>query len=326
MKDQEILEHGKRVIQIENNALNLISDRLDERFVDAVKKLFATRGRVIVTGMGKSGVIARKLASTLASTGTPSIYLHAAEGIHGDLGMITREDIIVALSHSGETEELVRLLPAFQRMGVTLIAITGHPDSTLGQRADVVLDSSVPEEACPLGLAPTASTTAMLAVGDAMAISLLEMRGFKEEDYALLHPGGSIGNKLLLTVNDLMHTGEAVPLVSKRTLLKDALFEITSKGLGVTGVMDGDEMLIGVITDGDLRRGLETQDGDLLQRPAFEVMTAKPKWITREALAHKALHIMERHSITQLFVFEEKLSGKPIGIIHIHDILKAGIA
>jgi len=326
MKDQEILEHGKRVIQIENNALSLIIERLDDRFVDAVKKLFKTKGRVIVTGMGKSGVIARKLASTLASTGTPSIYLHAAEGIHGDLGMITREDIIVALSHSGETEELVRLLPAFQRMGVTLIAITGHPDSTLGQRADVVLDSSVPEEACPLGLAPTASTTAMLAVGDAMAISLLEMRGFKEEDYALLHPGGAIGNKLLLTVNDLMHTGESVPLVGERTPLKDALFEITSKGLGVTGVMDGDETLIGVITDGDLRRGLETQDGDLLQRPAIEVMTANPKWISREALAQKALHIMERHSITQLFVFENKPSGKPIGIIHIHDILKAGIA
>ncbi len=326
MKDEEILEHGKRVIRIENNALNLISDHLDDHFVDAVKKLFATRGRVIVTGMGKSGVIARKLASTLASTGTPSIYLHAAEGIHGDLGMITREDIIVALSHSGETEELIRLLPAFQRMGVTLIAITGHPNSTLAQRADVVLDSSVPEEACPLGLAPTASTTAMLAMGDAVAIALLEMRGFKEEDYALLHPGGAIGNKLLLTVNDLMHTGEGVPLVDERTPLKDALFEITSKGLGVTGVMDGDETLIGVITDGDLRRGLETQNGDLLQRPAIEVMTGNPKWITRDSLAQKALHIMEQHSITQLFVFEEKPNGKPIGIIHIHDILKAGIA
>ncbi len=325
MTDDEILEQGREVIRIEQEALRQVADRLDARFVDAVQLLFDTGGRVIVTGMGKSGVIARKLASTLASTGTPSIYLHAAEGVHGDLGMITRDDVVIALSHSGETEELVRLLPAFQRLGTNLIAITGTLNSTLAHRADIVLDVSIGEEACPLGLAPTASTTAMLAMGDALAIALLEKRGFQEEDYALLHPGGSLGNKLLLTVNDLMHTGEAVPLVSKDTLMREALFEITSKGLGVTGVLDEEGELIGVITDGDLRRGLERGD-NMLERPAVEFMTTDPKWIARDALAQRALHEMENFSITQLFVFEETPDGTPRGIIHIHDILKAGIA
>jgi len=325
MTDETILENGKRVIRIEHEALKEVGDRLDRCFVDAVKALFETGGRVIVTGMGKSGVIARKLASTLASTGTPSIYLHAAEGVHGDLGMITRDDVVIALSQSGETEELVKLLPAFQRLGTRLIAVTGQTGSTLAQRADIVLDVSVNDEACPLGLAPTASTTAMLAMGDALAIALLEKRGFNEEDYALLHPGGSLGNKLLLTVNDLMHTGEAIPLVSEETLMREALFEITSKGLGVTGILDESENLIGVITDGDLRRGLERGD-NMLEKPVSEFMSSNPKWISRDALAQKALHEMETYSITQLFVFPESPNGRPVGIIHIHDILKAGIA
>jgi arabinose-5-phosphate isomerase len=325
MTDQDIIRYGKKVITIEREALSLLETRIDDRFVRAVNVLFKTEGRVIVTGMGKSGVIARKLASTLASTGTPSIHLHAAEGIHGDLGMITRQDVIIALSHSGETDELVKLLPAFQRLGNFLIGITGHPDSTLGDRSDIVLDTSVREEACPMGLAPTASTTAMLAMGDALAIALLEMRGFNEEDYALLHPGGSLGNRLLLTVSDLMHTGEAIPLVTSDTPMREALFEITSKGLGVTGVLDETTGLIGIITDGDLRRGLEKTD-NLLDKTSIEVMTENPKWIRRNALAQKALHDMEKYSITQLFVFDSQPKGSPVGIIHIHDILKAGIA
>jgi len=325
MTKDDILHNGKQVIRIEREALKHLESRLDETFVQVVEQLFDTKGRVIVTGMGKSGVIARKLASTLASTGTPSIYLHAAEGIHGDLGMITRDDVVLALSHSGETDELIKLLPSFQRLGIELVAITGHPVSTLARRADFVLDTSVPEEACPLGLAPTASTTTMLAMGDALAIALLEKRGFNEEDYALLHPGGALGNKLLLTVNDLMHTGDAIPLVSRDVQMQTALFEITSKGLGVAGVLDEDSDLIGVITDGDLRRGLEQGD-NILKKPCTEIMTKTPKWITSDALAQKALHVMEEYSITQLFVFAQEKRGKPIGIIHIHDILKAGIA
>ena len=325
MTKDDILHNGKQVIRIEREALRLIEKRLDDTFVQVVEELFKTKGRVIVTGMGKSGVIARKLASTLASTGTPSIYLHAAEGIHGDLGMITWDDVVIALSHSGETDELVRLLPSFQRLGILLVAITGHPNSTLGSRADYVLDTSVPEEACPLGLAPTASTTAMLAMGDALAIALLEKRGFDEEDYAMLHPGGALGNKLLLTVNDLMHTGDAIPLVHSDAYMREALFEITSKGLGVTGVLNSEGELLGVITDGDLRRGLE-QGNNILDRAATDIMTKNPKWISQNALAQKALHIMEEFSITQLFVFENSPSGTPVGIIHIHDILKAGIA
>ena len=325
MTDEEILKQGRQVIQLEQEALREVGERLDERFVQAVRLLFETGGRVIVTGMGKSGVIARKLASTLASTGTPSIYLHAAEGVHGDLGMITKEDVVIALSQSGETDELVRLLPAFQRLGTRLIAITGTLNSTLARRADIVLDVSISEEACPLGLAPTASTTAMLAMGDAMAIALLEERGFREEDYALLHPGGSLGNKLLLTVNDLMHIDEEIPLVREDTVMREALFEITTKGLGVTGVLDGNNNLVGVITDGDLRRGLERGD-NMLEKSAAEFMTDNPKWINSDALAQRALHEMETHSITQLFVFGEAPEGRPVGIIHIHDILKEGIA
>jgi len=325
MKDQEIQNHGIKVLQAARNALQLAEDRLGDEFIEAVKTVFETKGRVIVTGMGKSGIVARKLASTLASTGTPSIYLHAAEGVHGDLGMITGQDVVIALSHSGETEEVMKLLPAFQRLGNDLIAITSRPDSTLGKHASVVLDTSVKEEACPMGLAPTTSTTVMLTMGDALAIALLEMRGFQEEDYAFLHPGGSLGNKLLLTVQDLMHTGDSLPLVKEDTLMREALFEITSKGLGVTGVLNHGNKLIGVITDGDLRRGLEGEN-HLLDKPAIDIMTRDPKWIQKEALAQKALHIMEHFSITQLFVFEENNEGIPVGIIHIHDILKAGIA
>jgi len=325
MTGERVLQDGKQVIQAARQALETLEDRLGDEFVNAVNLIYETRGRVIVTGMGKSGVIARKLAATLASTGTPSNYLHAAEGIHGDLGMITGDECVIALSRSGETEELLKLLPAFQRLGTSLIAMTGKPDSTLAEHASIVLDTSITEEACPMGLAPTTSTTVMLTMGDALAIALLEKRGFREEDYAFLHPGGSLGNKLLLTVGDLMHTGEAIPVVQENTLMRDALFEITSKGLGVTGVLDSASTLVGVITDGDLRRGLE-HNSRMLEEPAFSIMTQDPKWISRNALAQKALHLMEQFSITQLFVYEEAKDGPPVGIIHIHDILKAGIA
>ncbi len=324
MNSESVLEDGRKVIEMARKALNVLEKRLDKKFVLAVEKIYSTKGRVICTGMGKSGVISRKLASTLASTGTPSFYLHPAEGVHGDLGMLTSEDVVIALSHSGETEEVIKLLPAFQRLGNELIVITGNPSSTLGREGGIVLDTSVSEEACPMGLAPTTSTTVMLTVGDAIAVALLQQRGFQEKDYALLHPGGSLGRQLLTTVGDLMHQGDAIPLVSEQTPIRDALFEITSKGLGVTGVLDRQTQLVGVITDGDLRRALEEGD-NMLDRTAESVMTCNPKWITRDALAEKALHIMENFSITQLFVFDKDKINEPIGIIHIHDILKSGI-
>jgi len=274
--------------------------------------------------MGKSGLICQKIAATMASTGTPTLFLHPAEGIHGDLGMMTKGDVVIAISYSGETEEICRILPVIKRMGLPLIAMSGNPASTLAQAGDVHLDISVAEEACPLGLAPTASTTATLAMGDALAVVLLEERGFKAEDFALFHPGGALGKKLLLRVEDLMHHGDDVPLVSPDTLLRDALFEITSKQLGVTGVVDAEKNLLGVFTDGDLRRVM-AQGLDTLQQPISGVMSRSPKRILRRNLAAKALQIMETHSITSLFVFEEDESQTPIGVVHLHDLLKAGV-
>ncbi len=280
-------------------------------------------GKVVVTGVGKSGLIGRKIASTMASTGTPAFFLHAGEGIHGDLGMVRRGDVVIALSNSGETEEIVRLLPMFQRMGLPVIALTGNPDSTLAKYADVVLDVGVPEEACSLGLAPTASTTATLAMGDALAVVLFEEKGFSEEDFARLHPGGALGRRLQ-TVADLMHTGDEVPIVPSEMPLKDALLVISAKRLGVTGVVDGEGKLSGVITDGDVRRA--TQSGvDLYKSKAGEVMTPSPKRISSKELAAAALRMMEEYSITSLFVFEASSPAKPVGIVHIHDLLKAGV-
>jgi arabinose-5-phosphate isomerase len=259
----------------------------------------------------------------MASTGTPAFFLHAGEGIHGDLGMVRRGDVVIALSNSGETEEIVRLLPMFQRMGLPVIAMTGKPDSTLGKYADVVLDVGVPEEACSLGLAPTASTTATLAMGDALAVVLFEEKGFSEEDFARLHPGGALGRRLK-TVADLMHTGDEVPIVSPETPLKDALLVISAKRLGVTGVVDAEGKLAGVITDGDVRRA--TQAGvDLYKATSGEVMTLSPKRIVSTVLAAAALRMMEEYSITSLFVFDASHPMKPVGIVHIHDLLKAGV-
>jgi len=319
-----LIETAKRVLQIEADAVLALQSRLDGGFTEAVKMILACQGKVVVTGMGKSGLICQKIAATMASTGTPTFFLHPAEGIHGDLGMLAKGDVIIAISNSGETEEVCRILPVIKRMGLPLIAMSGNPKSTLGIAGDVHLDISVAEEACPLGLAPTASTTATLAMGDALAVALLEERGFKAEDFALFHPGGALGKRLLLRVEDLMHSGKDVPLVLPEVLLRDALFEITSKKLGVTGVVDANGHLLGVFTDGDLRRIME-RGLDSLQLPIAEVMTTSPKRILRRNLAAKALQIMESHSITSLFVFEDVESTTPIGIVHLHDLLKAGV-
>ena len=320
-----VQEEARRVIRTEAEALLAMMDRIDASFERAVDLILASKGRVVVSGMGKSGLIGQKIASTMASTGTPAFFLHPAEGIHGDLGMIMTGDVVIAISNSGETEEVLRILPVIKRLGAHLVAMSGNGASALARSSDVFLDVSVKEEACPLGLAPTASTTATLAMGDALAVALLVKRGFRAEDFALFHPGGSLGKKLLLRVEDLMHTGQAIPLVSEDTLMKDALFEITAKALGVTGVSDADGSLRGVITDGDLRRALE-KGYDILGRRAAELMKKDPKRIKRQELAAAALQVMEHYSITSLFVFEDDASRAPCGIIHLHDILRAGIA
>jgi arabinose-5-phosphate isomerase len=317
------VEQAKRVLRIEAEAIQRLVDRIDEHFERAVELIYRCKGKVVVMGVGKSGIIARKISATLASTGTPAFFIHPVEGMHGDLGMLSKEDIVIILSNSGETDEISRILPLLQRFGSRLIAITGNNTSVLARAGDVVLDVSVKEEACPFGVVPTASTTAAMALGDALAIALLERRGFREEDFATLHPGGSLG-KRWLKVGELMHTGEAFPMVGEDTPMRDAIFEITSKRLGVTGVVDSDGSLVGVITDGDLRRALEKY-GDLLNRKASEVMTRNPKRIERDSLAAKALQKMEEYSITSLFVFESGEKKTPVGIIHLHDLLKAGV-
>jgi arabinose-5-phosphate isomerase len=320
-----VIDEARRVIRVEALALTAMAERIDDSFERAIDLILRSSGRVIVSGMGKSGLVGQKIASTMASTGTPAFFLHAAEGIHGDLGMIMTGDIVIAISNSGETEEILRILPSIKRLGAHLIAMSGNPASNLARSSDVFLDVSVAEEACPLGLAPTASTTATLAMGDALAVALLVKRGFKAEDFAIFHPGGSLGKKLILRVEDLMHSGDAVPLVQEETLMKEALFVITAKGLGVTGVCDSSGALKGVITDGDLRRSLEKGFG-ILNQSASEIMKLGPLRIKRTELAAAALLTMEQRAITSLFVFENDQSSAPCGIIHLHDILKAGIA
>jgi len=321
-------KHGKsaaalarRVLDVEIAGLQAVRGALDGRFERAVEIMAACKGKVVVTGMGKSGLVCRKIAATLASTGTQSSFLHAGEAVHGDFGVVDRHDVVLALSYSGETEEIVRLLPLVQRHGIPLIAITGKVDSTLGKAADVALDAGVPEEACPLGLAPTASTTAALALGDALAVALLERKGFTREDFAALHPAGSLGRRLL-TVQEVMHTGDAIPLVRGDTPLPGVVSEISGKRLGVTGVLDGRGRFAGVITDGDLRRGLG-RGADLNRLRAADLMTRNPKTIDGKALAARALAEMERYSITSLFVLDGR--RRPLGVIHMHDLLKAGI-
>ena len=320
-----IIEEARRVIRIEAETLSALAESIDSSFEKSVRMILASKGRVIVTGMGKSGLIGQKIASTMASTGTPAFFLHPAEALHGDLGMIIGGDVVIAISNSGETEEVLRILPIVKRIGAELVSMTGKPSSTLAKAGDLHLNIAIKEEACPLGLAPTASTTATLAMGDALAVALLVERGFKAEDFALFHPGGALGKKLLLSVSDMMHSGSAVPLVDSGMPMKQVIFEITSKGLGCTGVLDPEGALAGVITDGDLRRALE-KGTDFLDLPASELMIKNPKRILSGELAAKGLQKMEQHSITSLFVFEDENSKKPVGILHLHDLLKAGIA
>ncbi len=321
--DADPLKSAERVLRIEAEAVASLMDRLGEPFLGALEILKTCRGRVVVTGIGKSGLVGRKIAATLASTGTLALFLHPAEGAHGDLGMVARGDVLLVLSNSGETDEILGILPAIKRLGVPLLVMTGNTQSTLARHGDVVLDVSVKEEACPMNLTPTASTTATLAMGDALAVALLELRGLCEEDFALLHPGGILGRRLLLRVEDLMHIADAVPVVPETAEMQQVILEMTGKRFGATGVVDGKGALTGIITDGDLRRHLQ-KDGRLFEKRARDVMTPRPKTISRDELATKALELMEHHAITSLLIVDA--TGRPTGIVHLHDLLRAKIA
>jgi len=325
MEPSKIKKVAKEVIRIEANSVSQIVERIDEKFVSAVQSIMECDGRLIIMGMGKSGLISQKIASTMASTGTPSHFVSPAEATHGDLGMIKKEDVLLIVSNSGETMELMQLLPSIKRKGVLIIGLIGKKNSSLAREADISLDTSVEKEACTLDLAPTASTTATLAMGDALAVSLLEVRGFNKTDFAELHPGGMLGKRLLLTIDNLTHKGDAIPFISINSSIKDALFNISEKGLGLTGVMDEENSLIGIITDGDIRRGLEKFGDDILNKTAEFLMSKEPKWISSDTLAISALELMEKHSITSLFVYSDSSLKRPDGIVHIHDILKSGI-
>ncbi len=323
MGKKMFIEQAKKVLKIEADAINALIDRVDDSLIKAIDIIYSCVGRVVVTGMGKSGLIAKKIAATLASTGTPALFLHSAEGGHGDIGMVTKGDVVIALSSSGETDEIIRILPILKRLDIKLIVLTGNLNSTLARAADVVLDVSVKEEACPMGLVPTASTTVALAMGDALAVTLLNKRNFKKEDFAFFHPGGNLGRRLLLTAGELMHTDVSIPSVDIKTLMKDAIIEISSKRLGMTTVISSASKLQGIITDGDLRRGLEKWGEKFFSLKAEDVMTHNPKTITRDILAVKAISIMEKYSITSLIVLDP--DGKAEGIVHLHDLLKSGI-
>lgn len=316
------INKGKEVIRIEADAVAALKDRIDENFARAVEMIFNCKGRVIVTGMGKSGLVAQKIVATMNSTGTPAVFLHPADAVHGDLGMVRKEDVVVCISKSGDTTEVLQLIPMFKRIGVTIISMVGNVKSPLAIASTVVLDVSVEEEACPLDLSPTASTTATLAFGDALAIALLDKRQFTREEFAMLHPGGNLGKRLLLKTEEIMVTGNAVPRVHKDVPLRDAILEMTSKRLGATCVVDGDGTLAGIITDGDLRRLLQ-KTTDVSNVNAEMVMTKSPKTIKKDILAAVALQEMEAYNITQVVVVDDHL--KPIGIVHLHDLVKAGL-
>ena len=313
---------GRRALEIERDALAGLLPRVDERFAQACRLMLDCRGRVVVIGMGKSGHIGGKIAATLASTGSPAFFVHPGEASHGDLGMITRQDVVLAISYSGETAEIVTLLPLLKRLQVPMIAMTGKPASTLAQSAEVHLDVSVAMEACPLNLAPTASTTATLAMGDALAVALLEARGFTPEDFAMSHPGGSLGRRLLLKIADVMHGGARLPTVPENASLSEALLEMTRKGLGMTAVVDAAGGVVGVFTDGDLRRVLDA-GVDVRSAPIREVMTPGGKSIGPQQLAAEAVAMMEQHKITSLLVRDEH--GTLVGVVHMHDLLRAGV-
>lgn len=317
-----ILALAERVLRLEAESIVALCPRLDERFVTAVELMRSCRGRVVVAGMGKSGLVGRKIAATLASTGTPAYFLHPAEGVHGDLGILGRDDVVLGLSNSGETDEMLGVLPQIKRLGVPLILLTGNPRSTLARQSDVVLDVAVREEACPMNLAPTSSTTAALALGDALAMALLDLRGLRPEDYAALHPGGTLGWRALFRVADLMHTGDAVPAVRETSTLRQAIEEMTAKRLGMTTVVDAGGRLVGVITDGDLRRR-QLAGESALAGPAAEAMTRTPRIVDGDDLATRAIGLMETYAITSLVIVDAE--GRPVGIIHLHDILRSKI-
>ncbi|MCQ4274995.1 KpsF/GutQ family sugar-phosphate isomerase [Stutzerimonas degradans] len=321
-QSSQLIDTAQRTIQLETEAVEQLRSRIDERFVHACELILACKGRVVVVGMGKSGHIGRKIAATLASTGTPAFFVHPAEASHGDMGMITRDDVVLALSNSGTTSEIVTLLPLIKRLGLNLISMTGNPESILAKAAAVNLDASVAVEACPLNLAPTSSTTVSLVLGDALAIALLEARGFTAEDFAFSHPGGALGRRLLLKVEHVMHTGERLPKVQRGTSLRDALLEMTRKGLGMTVVVEHDGRLAGIFTDGDLRRTLD-KGIDVRQSLIDDVMTARGKTANADMLAAEALKIMEDHKINSLVVIDD--AGLPVGALNMHDLLRAGV-
>jgi arabinose-5-phosphate isomerase len=323
MSNISLLDSGKRTIQLELQAIGDLASSIDQNFCHACDIILDCKGRVVVVGMGKSGHIANKIAATLASTGTPAFFVHPAEASHGDIGMITRKDVVLALSNSGSTAEIVTILPLIKRINIPLISMTGDPGSTLAVAADANLDVSVKQEACPLNLAPTSSTTASLVMGDALAIALLEKRGFTAEDFAFSHPGGALGKRLLLKVSDVMHTGVSLPMVLPNTPLPEALLEMTAKGLGMTTIVDDSGQLVGIFTDGDLRRTLD-QARDFHHTTIDQVMTTGGKTVTPDMLAAEALHIMEDNAITGLVVVDTQ--GHPVGVVHLHDLIKAGLA
>jgi arabinose-5-phosphate isomerase len=324
MKGRDPISIAQRVLAIEADAIRSVSGRLSGSLEQAVDLILKCEGKVIVTGMGKSGHVARKIAATLTSTGTPAFFVHPGEGLHGDLGVIAKNDIVLAISYSGNSSEVVGILPSVKHIGAPLIAMTGKLDSPLAEAAEVVLDVRVEEEACPLGLAPTASTTATLALGDALAVVLLERREFTEKDFARFHPGGSLGRRLIILVSDLMHKGDEVPRVPSGCIVSDAVVEMSSKRLGITGVFDSSDRLIGCLTDGDLRRGMQKYD-NFFSRPADDIMTKNPKRVPAEMLAVEALRFMEQTRISAAFVTDEKDDTKIVGAVHMHDLLKAGL-
>ncbi|AWF82404.1 D-arabinose 5-phosphate isomerase [Microbulbifer sp. A4B17] len=322
MTQDLILEAGRRTVRMETEAVAALENRINGEFQRACEMIMQCRGRTIVTGMGKSGHIGRKIAATLASTGTPSFFVHPGEASHGDLGMITRDDVVIAISNSGSSAEVLTLLPLLKRLGIPLISMAGKTDSPLAQAAEVNLDISVATEACPLNLAPTSSTTVTLVMGDALAVALLEARGFTAEDFAFSHPGGALGRRLLLKVEDVMHAGDELPQVTPDTLLSKALLEMTSKGFGMTTIVNADDELLGVFTDGDLRRVID-QKIELDKATMEEVMSRRPKTVSADTLAAESLRIMEDYKITALVV--EDKAHHPVGVLHMHDILRAGV-
>ena len=320
--EQQLIDAGRRVIDIESDAIIALTDRIDEGFAEACQLMLACKGRIVVTGMGKSGHIGNKIAATLASTGSPAFFVHPGEASHGDLGMITASDVVLALSNSGETAEIVTIVPLIKRMGAALISMTGRPLSSLAREADVSLDVSVAKEACPLDLAPTASTTSALVMGDALAIALLEARGFTENDFAMSHPGGSLGRRLLLHVHDIMHTEGAIPAVRHDASLRDALVEMTAKGLGMTAIVDTDGKAVGIFTDGDLRRCLD-RGVDVHAAGIADAMTRNGLHIRPDRLAVEALNLMEDNKINALLVLDEH--DRLCGALNMHDLLRAGV-